>query len=139
MLAGVYGLLASPVPIQWDVESAPDFNQVIARTHERLAKAAEFQCFYRPEQFEEQACPDIRIGFEFNESVAAKTREGICFSTSRLFSCSEELDLKLSITAGESSYSVQLHYNPQFSANFVQEIAACLQTFVSNVDGAKSC
>ena len=138
MLAGVYGLLASPAPIQWDVESAPDFNQVIARTHERLAKAAEFQCFYRPEQFEEQACPDIRIGFELNESVAAKTGEGIRFSTSTLFSCIEELDLKLSITAGESSYSVQLHYNPQFSAKFVQEIAACLQTFVSNVDGAKS-
>lgn len=138
MLAGVYGLLASPLPIQWDVESAPDFNQVIVRTHERLAKAAEFQCFYRPEQFEEQACPDIRIGFEFKESVTAKTGEGIRFSTSRLFSCIEELDLKLSITAEGTSYSIQLHYNPQFSANFAQEIAACLQTFVSNVDGAKS-
>ena len=138
MLAGVYGLLASPVPIQWDVESAPDFNQVIARTHERITKAIELQCFYRPEQFEEQACPDIRIGFEFNESVAAKTSEGIRFSTSTLFSCIEELDLKLSIIAGETSYSIQLHYNPQFSAKFVQEMAACLQTFVSNVDGAKS-
>jgi amino acid adenylation domain-containing protein len=137
MLAGVYGLLASPVPIQWDVESAPDFNQVIARTHERITKAIELQCFYRPEQFEEQACPDIRIGFEFNESVAAKTSEGIRFSTSTLFSCIEELDLKLSIIAGETSYSIQLHYNPQFSAKFVQEMAACLQTFVSNVDGAK--
>ncbi|HEY2170847.1 MAG TPA: amino acid adenylation domain-containing protein [Candidatus Angelobacter sp.] len=138
MLAGVYGLLASPVPIQWDVESAPDFNQVIARTHERLAKAAEFQCFYRPEQFEEQACPDIRIGFEFNESVAAKTGEGIRFSTITLFPCIEELDLKLSITARETSYSIQLHYNPQFSARFVQDMAVCLQTFVSNVNGARS-
>ncbi|HEY2914322.1 MAG TPA: amino acid adenylation domain-containing protein [Candidatus Angelobacter sp.] len=138
MLAGVYGLLASQVPIQWNVESVPDFNQLIARTHERLAKAAEFQCFYRPEQFEEQACPDIRIGFEFTESAAAKAGEGIHFSTSALFSCIEELDLKLSITAGEASYSIQLHYNPQFSANFVQEMAACLQTFMSNVNGAKS-
>ena len=138
MLAGVYGLLASPVPIQWDVESAPDFNQIIARTHERLAKAAEFQFFYRPEQFEEQACPDIRIGFELNESVAAKTGEGIRFSTSTLFSCIEELDLKLSISAGETSYSIQLHYSPQFSAKFVQQMAASLQTFVSNVDGTKS-
>jgi amino acid adenylation domain-containing protein len=138
MLAGVYGLLVSAVPIQWDVESAPNFNQLIARIHERLAKAAELQCFYRPEQFEEQACPDIRIGFELNGSVAAKTGGGICFSTSTLFSCIEELDLKLSITAEETSYSIQLHYSPQLSANFVQEVAACLQTFMSNVDGAKS-
>lgn len=137
MLAGVYGLLASPVPIQWDIESAPDFNQLIARTQERLAKAAEFQCFYRPEQFEEQACPDIRIGFEFIQSVAAKTSEGIRFSTSASFPCIEELGLKLSVTAEETSYSIQLHYSPKFSANFVQEIAACLQTFMSNVDGTK--
>ncbi|HET8890735.1 MAG TPA: amino acid adenylation domain-containing protein [Candidatus Angelobacter sp.] len=138
MLAGVYGLLATPVPIQWDAESAPDFNQVIARTHERLAKAVELQCFYRPEQFEEQACPDIRIGFELNESIVAKSGEGIRFSTSTLFSCIEELDLKLLISAGETSYSIQLHYSPHFSAKFVQEMAASLQTFVSNVDGTKS-
>jgi len=138
MLAGVYGLLASPVPIQLDVESAPDFNQVIARTHERLAKAAELQCFYRPEQFEEQGCPDIRIGFELNEGAAAKASEGIRFSTTSLFSCIEELDLKLSITASETSYTIQLHYNPQFSAKFVQEVATCLQTFMDNVDGTKS-
>lgn len=138
MLVGVYGLLGSSVPIQLDVESAQDFGQVIARTHERLTKAAELQYFYRPEQFEEQACPDIRVGFEFNESVAAKSGEGIRFSTSALFACIEELDLKLSINAGETSYSVQLHYNPQFSAKFVQQMAACLQTFISNVDGAKS-
>jgi len=137
MLAGVYGLLATPVPIQWDIESAPGFNQLIARTHEQLAKAAEFHCFYRPEQFEEQACPDIRIGFEFNESAAAKGGEGIHFSTTRLITCIEELDLKLSITAGESSYSMQLHYNPQFSAGFAHELATCLQAFMRNVDGAK--
>ena len=137
MLAGVYGLLAAPVPIQWDIESAPDFNEVIARTHERLTKAAEFHCFYRPEQFEEQACPDIRIGFEFKESAAAKGGEGARFSTASLFSCIEELDLKLAITAGEASYAIQLHYNPQFSTDFVHELSACLQTFMSNVDGAK--
>lgn len=137
MLAGVYGLLTSPIPIQWDVESAPDFNQLIARTHERLAKAAEFQCFYRPEQFEEQVCPDIRIGFEFIQSVAAKTSQGIRFSTSDSFPCIEELGLKLSVIAGAKSYSIQLHYNPQFSANFVQEMATCLQTFICNMDGAK--
>ncbi len=136
MLAGVYGLLAAPVPIQCDMESASDFTQVIVRTHERLAKAAEFQCFYRPEQFEEQACPDIRIGFEFNES-AAKGSEGIRFSAASLFSCVEELDLKLSITGKETSYLLQLHYDRQFSAKFVQEVAACLQTFMGNVDGAK--
>jgi amino acid adenylation domain-containing protein len=138
MLAGVYGLLAAPVPIQWDIESALDFNQLIAHTHEQLAKAAEFQCFYRPEQFEEQACPDIRIGFEFNERATAKGGEGILFSTTSLISCIEELDLKLSIAAGRSSYSIQLHYNPQFSARFVHELAACLQMFIGNADGAKS-
>ena len=137
MLAGVYGLLAAPVPIQWDIESTPYFNQVISHTHGRLAKAAEFQCFYRPEQFEEQACPDIRIGFEFNESVASQGDEGVRFSVTRLFSCIEELDLTLSVTAGQTSYSIQLHYTPQFSARFVHGMLACLQTFISNLDGAK--
>ena len=136
ILAGVYGLLASPVPIQWDIEPAPDFNQVIARTHERLAKAAGFQCYYRPEQFEEQACPEIRIGFELNQSATAKGDEGIRFSTTGLFFCIEELDLKLSIAAGESSYFIQLHYSPRFSARFVHHLAACLRTFMSNADGA---
>lgn len=136
MLAGVYGLLAAPVPIQWDIESAPDFDQVIARTHERLAKATEFQFFYRPEQFEEQACPEIRIGFELNQSAPAKGRAGIRFSITGSFFCIEELDLKLSIAVGESSYFIQLHYSPRFSTRFVHHLAACLRTFMSNVDGA---
>lgn len=137
MLEGVYGLLSAPVPIQWDIESTPYFNQLIAHTHGRLTKAAEFQCFYRPEQFKEQVCPDIRIGFEFNESAAPQGDEGVRFSTPRLFSCIDELDLKLSVTAGQTSYSIQLHYTPQFSTRFVNGLVACLQTFMSHVDGAK--
>jgi amino acid adenylation domain-containing protein len=138
MLAGVYGPLATAVPIQWDAEVAQNFNQAIRRTHERLTKAAEFQDFYRPEEFKEQACPNIRIGFEFNESWATQGDKETRFSTESFFTHADELDLKLSITARKTSYFLQLHYSPRFSAKFIEEMLGCLQAFISNMDGAES-
>ncbi len=138
MLAGVYGPLANSVPIQGDAEATQSFNQIIQRTHDRLTKATEFQYFYRPEVFEEQQSPDIRVGFEFNESFAAHGDKEIRFSTKSFFTHADELDLKLSIIAGQASYCLQMHYSARFSAKFIGEMFACLQTFISNMDGAES-
>src|SRR5437763_10418018 len=138
MLADVSGLLATPVPVQWDFERPSAFSHVIVRTHEALSEASEWHAFYRPEHFEEQICPGIRIGFEFNENTVASGEDGIRFSVVRSFFCAEELDLKLAVSAGETSYSLQFHYNPlRFSGEFVRDLAARMKIFLGHVQGRK--
>lgn len=132
MLAGVYGSLAVSVPFQWRLADGSDFKRLIANIRKSLEKAAEFQYFYRPEQFEDQACPDIRIGYEFNEMLSIVESGGVRFSTVGSFAAIGDVDLKLSVCAGKSSYSIHLPHTSRFPAEFVQQLAVCFQMFISN-------
>jgi amino acid adenylation domain-containing protein len=148
MLSGCYGLLATPVPVQWSFESPSNFNDALARTHDALREAAEWQPYYRPDQFEDQICSSVRMGFEFDEGATAYGVDGICFSKILSFHCPEDVDLKLSVitgkksvgekTAGEDSLSAQIYYDPRrFSAGSVREFMLRLQTFLAHLHGKK--
>lgn len=148
MLYGVYGPLATPVPVLLNFESSSNFDDTLAHIHKVLIEAADRHTYYRPDQFEDQACSGIRFGFEFDQVETAHGADGICFSTLHSFHCPEDIDLKLAVSSrkkdaaeksGKASFSAQIYYNPaRFSAEFVRDLALHLRAFLIHLHGKKT-
>ncbi len=130
------GLFARYLPIQYDFEPDPAFNEIVQSTSESLRDADASQeyfdweeCFGPPENGNRQDY--FAVQFSFEEWPIREQAAGLQFNSIRHYSCIEEYKLKLNCLLTEAALTAEFHFDLRFLAlEQVQVIARCFETLV---------
>jgi amino acid adenylation domain-containing protein len=125
------GPYAKPLPIRCAFDPAQPFDQMVHAMRAARADATTWQ-----DDFPSDASGNAAsaIGFDCEGTVPPTTADGIVFSVYQQFQCVNRFSIQLCCFAHDSSWDVQLQYDPQaFDRGTVELLAEHLAVLVSSV------
>jgi amino acid adenylation domain-containing protein/non-ribosomal peptide synthase protein (TIGR01720 family) len=132
-IQNVIGLLAHTIPILASINKDLSFNNLLRSTHASMVDAYKWQEYYDSQQ-KTQSAQSFPVAFEYIEAGAKKTNSyGISFSISRLYSCIDQFDLKLSCTKIEDSLKVDLYYDAdRYEYECIKLLGSYIEALIEN-------